>query len=156
MPTHSPLTPRLAARIVTRVARGIPIETVASQLGLSGQTLFNWQHEGSTESGRFLTSRLRESIRRARAHREWHVLHSIDGIAFGPEEKSADRLKALTWTLERHPAYRDRYGLKVELEHKGTVDHTLRKLEQQPTNNVLEQAPQSFQMLLEPEPLEPE
>lgn len=153
VPTHSPLTARLAARIVTRVARGIPIETVAHQLDLGISTLWAWQTEARNTNTppREITKRLLGGITHARAHWEWHHLRELDKIALDPSERSSDRVKAITWSLERRPQTRERYGLKVELQHSGAVDHRLTQLEQQQTPEVLDQASPAMRALLEPD-----
>jgi hypothetical protein len=145
------LTPRLAAQIALRVARGIPVETVAQQLRITARVIYDWQAQGrSSLDASSLQFRLVHAIAHARAHREWHTLRDIDRIAdWG--EKDSDKLKALTWRLERHPAYRDRYGIHVDVEHRGTVDHRLKQLEQLDDANLLEIAPPDLKALLEPD-----
>lgn len=119
MPTHSLLTPNLAARVVSRVARGIPRETVARQLSLSPSIISVWAHR--TEHGQWdnpLAVRLVRALAHADAHAEWHRLRVVDTIA--EQAGHRDQLKAATWRLERSPQTRDRYGLKVQMQHTTT------------------------------------
>jgi hypothetical protein len=149
------LTPRFAARVVSRVARGVPIETVAQQLGITDRSVWRWLQQGSlTDDPLSIEVRLRQAVARARAHWEWHQLREIDAIAMAtPSEtvRTSDRLKALTWSLERRPQTRQRYGIHVDVEHRGTVDHRLKQLEQLDDANLLEIAPPDLKALLEPD-----
>lgn len=139
------LTPGLAAKIVLRVARGLPIETVAKQLGIGESTIYQWS---SARDNSELQLRLQFGIIRARAHREWHVLQRIERVAADDNERSTDRLKADMWLLERHPAYRDRFGIKVEHQTNVTIDRSLKAFEAKESTELLELAPGEFASLI--------
>src|SRR3954453_18222544 len=71
--TRPPYPPEFRRQAIELVRSGTPLKQVASELGVSEQTLRNWRRQHDADAGRAggLTTAVREELRRLRRENRW-------------------------------------------------------------------------------------
>ena len=156
------LTHDLALEIASAIESGVPLEAALSARHVDPRTLDDWLRIGRGDSlswrsgdpvspeSQALCAELAASVATARARLEEKLSRKLVELAESGSREDATQLKAATTLLTIHPSYKQRWGIHVDVEHKGSVDHRLQQLDQAPTIEVLELAGDEFKALLPP------
>lgn len=139
------LTPKLHEAIIAGLRKGLPLETVADLVGVSGEAIRSWirrgegrEHDRSTIEP-FVT--FAADVRRARAQFEEGLIDSIRD-AVTPGEYGVTDVKARMWLAERLRP--EKYGqsvqvrLKVEAELNGLIERLRKGLDQATFDRVVD------------------
>lgn len=131
------LTRTLADQLAEDVQAGEPLEAAAGKRGIANSTVYNWLATARDASGEWHPGQpirddslseclyFLDCITRARATLEARVARSALVATEEGTKDAAIRSKASLDWLGRHPSTRQRWGLQVQVEHTGSVEHRL-------------------------------
>lgn len=127
------LSDHVIDQVVSRVERGVPLQTAFRAAGVTDATLKRWKRITTTTSANDENQMVRgrilqflERIQRAQAEHETRVLERIQLAAEATNEKTGiPEWRAGSWLLNNHPAYRETYRQQrhVEVHTSGVVHH---------------------------------
>jgi hypothetical protein len=109
--------------IVSGAERGVPLETTARAVGISGNTAREWLRRGEGRDDRPVTEELASFAKRYRKAEADFIALAIGGI----QAAGADSWQALAWLLERR--FPDLFSTRVRETVKAELDEMIEHLE---------------------------
>lgn len=157
------LTPALVQAACDAIAEGQTPSTALIQAGIPPSTARHWLNlidrgatkwpDGTPIQQATLTflAALRERIERAQAAHEASRAVIIAKAARSVNEKTGiPEWRAAAWDLEHNPATKRQWAEYKEqrIEHAGSIDHTLRAVQQLPDADLIEALPEDWRELV--------
>jgi hypothetical protein len=160
------LTRTLADQLAEDVQAGEPLEAAAGKRGIGVTTVYRWLQVGREDRDSWINDQPQpirpdtasdceyfwQRIVQARATLEARVARSALVATEEGTKDAAIRSKASLDWLGRHPSTRQRWGLQVQVEHTGSVDHRLQQLATLPPTDLLALASPELRALVDDEP----